>query len=202
MTDFAYVDSELELFAGATTWKWYVRYHLLPYLTGDILEVGDDLDDLSPGSGTSLSPYCGIQSAATESASGDPGFERAETGTQAGKNQGNTPYTSSSLVYRHRPGFYDSGNGKLHTQPSRVAGHLATVVKFSQSVARKAYSTAGGVPKLLLRSTQTIPFFGPFDETTGVDPKSLKMTEVCASGLADSLPLANLKASSGPLSED
>jgi SAM-dependent methyltransferase len=40
MTDFAYVGSELELFAGATTWKSYVRSHLRPYLSGDILEVG------------------------------------------------------------------------------------------------------------------------------------------------------------------
>jgi SAM-dependent methyltransferase len=40
MTDFAYVGSELELFAGATTWKSYVRSHLRPYLSGDVLEVG------------------------------------------------------------------------------------------------------------------------------------------------------------------
>jgi hypothetical protein len=40
MTDFAYVGSELELFACATTWKSYVRSHLQPYLSGDILEVG------------------------------------------------------------------------------------------------------------------------------------------------------------------
>jgi SAM-dependent methyltransferase len=40
MSDFAYVGSELDLFARATTWKSYVRYHLLPYLTGDVLEVG------------------------------------------------------------------------------------------------------------------------------------------------------------------
>jgi len=40
MTDFAYVGSELDLFAGATRWKSYVRYHLQPYLTGDVLEVG------------------------------------------------------------------------------------------------------------------------------------------------------------------
>jgi SAM-dependent methyltransferase len=40
MTDFAYVGTELDLFAGATTWKSYVRFHLLPYLAGDVLEVG------------------------------------------------------------------------------------------------------------------------------------------------------------------
>ena len=40
MTDFAYVGSELDLFAGAKRWKSYVRYHLRPYLTGDVLEVG------------------------------------------------------------------------------------------------------------------------------------------------------------------
>jgi len=40
MTDFAYVGSELALFADATTWKSYVRFHLRPYLSGDILEVG------------------------------------------------------------------------------------------------------------------------------------------------------------------
>jgi SAM-dependent methyltransferase len=40
MSDFAYVGSELNLFAGATTWKSYVHFHLRPYLSGDILEVG------------------------------------------------------------------------------------------------------------------------------------------------------------------
>jgi SAM-dependent methyltransferase len=40
MTDFAYVGNELDLFALATTWKSYVRLHLRPYLSGDILEVG------------------------------------------------------------------------------------------------------------------------------------------------------------------
>ncbi len=43
MTDFAYVGSELDLFAGATTWKSYVRSHLRPHLSGDILEVGAGL---------------------------------------------------------------------------------------------------------------------------------------------------------------
>lgn len=40
MTDFAYVGTELDLFAGATTWKSYVRSHLRPFLTGEVLEVG------------------------------------------------------------------------------------------------------------------------------------------------------------------
>ena len=40
MTDFTYVGSELELFARAITWKSYVRSHLGPYLSGDVLEVG------------------------------------------------------------------------------------------------------------------------------------------------------------------
>jgi SAM-dependent methyltransferase len=40
MTDFAYVGSELDLFSGATIWKSYVRSHLRPHLSGDILEVG------------------------------------------------------------------------------------------------------------------------------------------------------------------
>jgi SAM-dependent methyltransferase len=40
MTDFAYVGDELDLFADATTWKSYVRFHLRSYLSGDILEVG------------------------------------------------------------------------------------------------------------------------------------------------------------------
>jgi len=40
MTDFAYVGTELNLFADATTWKSYVRSHLRPYLTGEVLEVG------------------------------------------------------------------------------------------------------------------------------------------------------------------
>ena len=40
MADFAYVGSELDLFAAATTWKSYVASHLWPYLSGEILEVG------------------------------------------------------------------------------------------------------------------------------------------------------------------
>jgi len=38
--DFAYVGSELDLFAQAVTWKSYFRSQLLPYLQGDVLEVG------------------------------------------------------------------------------------------------------------------------------------------------------------------
>ena len=51
MTDFAYVGSELSLFAGATTWKSYVRFHLKPYLSGDILEVG-------AGIGAATATFC------------------------------------------------------------------------------------------------------------------------------------------------
>ena len=40
MTDFAYVGNDLSLFAGATTWKSYVRSHLRSYVSGEILEVG------------------------------------------------------------------------------------------------------------------------------------------------------------------
>jgi SAM-dependent methyltransferase len=51
MTDFAYVGSELNLFAGATTWKSYVRFHLKAYLSGDILEVG-------AGIGAATATFC------------------------------------------------------------------------------------------------------------------------------------------------
>ena len=51
MSDFAYVGSELNLFAGATTWKCYVRFHLQRYLSGDILEVG-------AGIGASTATFC------------------------------------------------------------------------------------------------------------------------------------------------
>lgn len=40
MSDFAYIGSELDLFAHAVTWKAYFRKHLLLYLQGDVLEVG------------------------------------------------------------------------------------------------------------------------------------------------------------------
>ncbi len=40
MSDFAYIGSELDLFAHALTWKAYFRGHLLPCLQGDVLEVG------------------------------------------------------------------------------------------------------------------------------------------------------------------
>ena len=49
MTDFVYVGTELELFADATTWKSYVHFHLRPYLSGDILEVGAGM-----GAGTGM----------------------------------------------------------------------------------------------------------------------------------------------------
>jgi len=35
-----YVGNELELFAGASNWKRYVARHLLPFITGRVLEVG------------------------------------------------------------------------------------------------------------------------------------------------------------------
>ena len=40
---FAYVGSELELFAGATVWKSYLRDRVAPYLGDDVLEVGAGL---------------------------------------------------------------------------------------------------------------------------------------------------------------
>ena len=40
---FAYVGSELELFAGATNWKRYLRDQVAPYLGEDVLEVGAGL---------------------------------------------------------------------------------------------------------------------------------------------------------------
>jgi SAM-dependent methyltransferase len=40
MTDFACGCDALNLFSVATTWKSYVHFHLRPYLSGDILEVG------------------------------------------------------------------------------------------------------------------------------------------------------------------
>jgi SAM-dependent methyltransferase len=40
---FTYVGSELELFAGATTWKGYLRHRVAPYLGEDVLEVGAGL---------------------------------------------------------------------------------------------------------------------------------------------------------------
>jgi hypothetical protein len=42
-TSIAYVGSELDLFAAATTWKSYFRSHLEPYLGRDVLEVGAGL---------------------------------------------------------------------------------------------------------------------------------------------------------------
>jgi hypothetical protein len=43
MTDYAYVGSELDLFAAASNWKSYFRSHLQPYLGIEVLEVGAGL---------------------------------------------------------------------------------------------------------------------------------------------------------------
>ena len=51
MSDFEYVGGELSLFAGATTWKSYVRYHLRSCLSGDVLEVG-------AGIGAATATFC------------------------------------------------------------------------------------------------------------------------------------------------
>jgi len=40
MAEYAYPGTELELFAGATRWKRYLRAQIAPYLRGDVLEVG------------------------------------------------------------------------------------------------------------------------------------------------------------------
>jgi SAM-dependent methyltransferase len=40
MSDFAYVGSELELFAEVHHWKSYWSKHLRPFISGDVLEVG------------------------------------------------------------------------------------------------------------------------------------------------------------------
>lgn len=40
MSEFRYVGSELELFAGARNWKSYWASQIRPYLRGDVLEVG------------------------------------------------------------------------------------------------------------------------------------------------------------------
>ena len=42
-TDFAYVGSELDLFATATNWKRYFRDQVAPFLGDDVLEVGAGL---------------------------------------------------------------------------------------------------------------------------------------------------------------
>jgi len=36
----AYVGNELELFAGATNWKQYWKRRILPYVQGDVLDIG------------------------------------------------------------------------------------------------------------------------------------------------------------------
>lgn len=43
MPAYEYVGTELDLFAGATVWKSYLRAQLRPYLRGDVLEVGAGL---------------------------------------------------------------------------------------------------------------------------------------------------------------
>jgi SAM-dependent methyltransferase len=40
MSEFVYIGSELELFAGARNWKAYWRSQIAPYLSGEVLEVG------------------------------------------------------------------------------------------------------------------------------------------------------------------
>ena len=40
MSEFAYVGTELDLFAAATNWKSYLRSRVAPYLGRDVLEVG------------------------------------------------------------------------------------------------------------------------------------------------------------------
>lgn len=40
MAEYAYPGTELELFAGATRWKRYLRAQIAPFLRGDVLEVG------------------------------------------------------------------------------------------------------------------------------------------------------------------
>ena len=40
MTDFNYIGTELEVFAGARNWKSYVRERLRSYIAGRVLEVG------------------------------------------------------------------------------------------------------------------------------------------------------------------
>src|SRR5919107_745081 len=42
-SDYTYVGSELELFAGATRWKSYLAYQVAPFLGEEVLEVGAGL---------------------------------------------------------------------------------------------------------------------------------------------------------------
>ena len=49
MTDFKYVGSELDLFAAVHNWKAYWSGRVLPFITGDVLEVGAGI-----GSNTAL----------------------------------------------------------------------------------------------------------------------------------------------------
>jgi SAM-dependent methyltransferase len=48
MTDFKYVGSELELFAAVHNWKSYWSRRILPFVAGDILEVGAGIGSNTP----------------------------------------------------------------------------------------------------------------------------------------------------------
>ncbi len=48
MNDFAYVGSELDLFAAVHNWKSYWAEQLRPYITGDVLEVGAGIGSNTP----------------------------------------------------------------------------------------------------------------------------------------------------------
>lgn len=48
MSDFRYVGSELELFAGVHNWKSYWSGRIRPYITGDVLEVGAGIGSNTP----------------------------------------------------------------------------------------------------------------------------------------------------------
>jgi len=48
MTEFHYVGSELDLFACARRWKAYWSDQILPYVTGDVLEVGAGIASNTP----------------------------------------------------------------------------------------------------------------------------------------------------------
>jgi SAM-dependent methyltransferase len=48
MTDFEYVGSELELFAGVHNWKSYWSRRIRPFVTGDVLEVGAGIGSNTP----------------------------------------------------------------------------------------------------------------------------------------------------------
>ena len=48
MSEFAYVGSELELFAAVRNWKTYWSHTILPYIAGDVLEVGAGIGANAP----------------------------------------------------------------------------------------------------------------------------------------------------------